>query len=116
MNDSPRCSVARTVELIGGKWKAVILYYLLDGTLRFGELRRTIPGITQRMLTLQLRELEADGLVERTVFPVVPPHVEYALSPFGRSLEPVLLAMREWGTRYKRRTERIIADREALSA
>jgi len=111
-----RCSVARTVELIGGKWKAVILYYLLDGTLRFNELRRKIPGITQRMLTLQLRELEADGLVERTVFPVVPPHVEYALSPFGQSLEPVLHTMRDWGTRYKRRTERIIAEREALSA
>jgi len=114
--DIPRCSVARTVDLIGGKWKAVILYYLLDGTLRFNELRRTIPGITQRMLTLQLRELEADGLVERTVFPVVPPHVEYALSPFGRTLEPVLRAMRDWGTRYKRRTERVIAEREAISA
>ena len=114
--DPPRCSVARTVELIGGKWKAVILFYLLDGTLRFNELRRKIPGITQRMLTLQLRELEADGLVERTVFPVVPPHVEYALSPFGTSLEPVLRAMRDWGTRYKRRTERIIAEREAIPA
>ena len=116
LNDIPRCSVARTVELIGGKWKAVILYYLLDGTLRFNELRRTIPGITQRMLTLQLRELEADGLVERTVFPVVPPHVEYALTPFGQSLEPVLITMRDWGKRYKRRTERVIADREAISA
>jgi DNA-binding HxlR family transcriptional regulator len=114
--DIPRCSVARTVELIGGKWKAVILYYLLDETLRFNELRRTIPGITQRMLTLQLRELEADGIVERTVFPVVPPHVEYALTPFGKTLEPVLRTMREWGTRNKRRCERIIADREALSA
>ena len=104
------------MELIGGKWKAVILFYLLDGTLRFGELRRKIPGITQRMLTLQLRELEADGLVERTVYPVVPPHVEYALSPFGETLEPVLRTMREWGTRYKRRTERVIAEREAIPA
>jgi DNA-binding HxlR family transcriptional regulator len=101
---------------VGGKWKAVILFYLLDGTLRFNELRRKVPTITQRMLTLALRELEADGLVERTVYPVVPPHVEYALTPFGRSLEPVLLAMREWGRRYKRRTERAIADREAQVA
>ena len=116
VDEAPRCSVARTVDLIGGKWKAVILFYLLDGTLRFNELRRKIPGITQRMLTLQLRELEADKLVERTVYPVVPPHVEYALSPFGQTLEPVLREMRDWGTRYKRRCERAIAEREALSA
>jgi len=114
--DTPRCAVGRTVELIGGKWKAVILFYLLDGTLRVGELRRKIPGITQRMLTLQLRELESDGLVDRTVFPVVPPHVEYALTPFGRTLDPVLRTMREWGTRHKRHAERAIADREAIPA
>jgi DNA-binding HxlR family transcriptional regulator len=116
IGESPRCSVARTVNLVGGKWKAVILFYLLDGTLRFNELRRKIPGITQRMLTLQLRELEADGLVERTVFPVVPPHVEYELTPFGKTLGPVLLAMRDWGVRHKRRTERVIAEREAIPA
>lgn len=114
--DAPRCAVARTVDLIGGKWKAVILFYLIDGTLRFNELRRRIPGITQRMLTLQLRELEADGFVLRTVYPVVPPHVEYALTPFGRTLEPVLRAMREWGTRHKRKTERALAEREAIPA
>jgi len=108
---SPTCAVGRTVDLIGGKWKAVILFYLLDGTLRFNELRRKIPSITQRMLTLALRELEADGLVERTVYPVVPPHVEYELTPFGQTLEPILRAMREWGTRNKRRTERAIAER-----
>jgi DNA-binding HxlR family transcriptional regulator len=112
----PRCNVGLTVELIGGKWKAVVLFYLLDGTLRFNELRRKVPGITQRMLTLALRELEADGLVLRTVYPVVPPHVEYALTPFGRSLEPVLLAMREWGRRNKRRTERALADRDTQAA
>jgi DNA-binding HxlR family transcriptional regulator len=110
------CAVARTVELIGGKWNAVILFYLLDETLRFTELRRKIPGITQRMLTLQLRELESDGLVERTVYAVVPPRVEYALSPFGRTLRPVVLAMREWGVRHKRRSERAISEREAISA
>jgi DNA-binding HxlR family transcriptional regulator len=114
--DIPRCSVARTVELVGGKWKGVILYFLLDQTLRFTELRRTIPGITPRMLTLQLRELEADGLVERTVYPVVPPRVEYALTPFGRTLSPVIRAMAEWGRRHKRQAERIITDRTALSA
>jgi len=115
-NDCPRCAVGRTFELIGGKWKAVILFYLLDGTLRFTELRRKIPGITQRMLTLALRELETDGLVERTVFPVVPPHVEYALTPFGRSLETLLRGIRSWGTRHKRRIERAIDEREQLSA
>jgi DNA-binding HxlR family transcriptional regulator len=112
----PRCAVGLAVELIGGKWKAVILYYLLDGTLRFNELRRKIPNITQRMLTLALRELESDGLVERTVYPVVPPHVEYELTTFGRTLEPVLRSMREWGTRNKRRTERAIAERGSLVA
>lgn len=114
--DLPRCAVARTVDLVGGKWKSVVLFYLLDGTLRFNELRRKIPGITQRMLTLQLRELETDGLVRRTVFPVVPPHVEYALTPFGRTLEPVLRSMAEWGTRHKRRTERALAERDTLPA
>ena len=112
----PRCNVGLTVELIGGKWKAVVLFYLLDGTLRFNELRRKVPGITQRMLTLALRELESDGLVERTVYPVVPPHVEYELTTFGRTLEPVLRSMREWGTRNKRRTERAIAERGSLVA
>jgi DNA-binding HxlR family transcriptional regulator len=110
------CAVGRTVELIGGKWKAVILFYLLDGTLRFSEVRRKIPQITQRMLTLQLRELEADGIVERTVFAVVPPRVEYALTPLGRTLEPILRSMRQWGTRYKEHAERAIADRQAISA
>jgi DNA-binding HxlR family transcriptional regulator len=116
MSGHPRCSVALTVEMIGGKWKSVILYYLLDGTLRFSELRRKIPGITQRMLTLQLRELEADGIVARTVHPVVPPRVEYRLTPFGLSLEPVLRQMAEWGKRYKHRCEHAISEREPVSA
>ena len=112
----PRCSVGLTVEMVGGKWKGVILFFLLGGTLRFNELRKKIPGITQRMLTLQLRELEADGLVERTVFPVVPPRVEYALTPFGSTLESVIRAMAEWGSNNKHRVEQVIADREPLSA
>jgi DNA-binding HxlR family transcriptional regulator len=89
------CSVERTMSLIDGKWKIIVLYKLLRGTLRFNELRRLIPSITQRMLTHQL--LEADGLVVRTVYAQVPPRVEYTLSVRGRSLEPVLMAMKEWG-------------------
>lgn len=91
------CSVERTMSLIDGKWKIIVLYKLLRGTLRFNELRRLIPSITQRMLTHQLRELEADGLVVRTVYAQVPPRVEYTLSTRGRSLEPVLMAMKVWG-------------------
>ncbi|MBY4638982.1 helix-turn-helix transcriptional regulator, partial [Gluconacetobacter entanii] len=87
-----------TLELFGGKWKALILYHLFeDGVLRFGELRRRLPNVTQRMLTNQLRELEADGLVSRTVFPEVPPHVEYALTDLGKTLEPVIKALKTWG-------------------
>lgn len=93
----PGCSVERTLSLIDGKWKIVVLYKLLRGTLRFNELRRLIPSVTQRMLTHQLRELEADGLIVRTVYAQVPPRVEYSLSVRGRSLEPVLIAMKEWG-------------------
>jgi DNA-binding HxlR family transcriptional regulator len=91
------CSVERTMSLIDGKWKIIVLYKLLRGTLRFNELRRLIPSITQRMLTHQLRELEADSLVVRTVYAQVPPRVEYTLSVRGRSLEPVLMAMKDWG-------------------
>ena len=91
------CAVERTLSLIDGKWKIVVLYKLLRGTLRFNELRRLMPLVTQRMLTHQLRELEADGLIVRTVYAQVPPRVEYSLSPRGRSLEPVLMAMKEWG-------------------
>jgi DNA-binding HxlR family transcriptional regulator len=94
---STGCSVERTLSLIDGKWKIVILYKLLRGTLRFNELRRLIPGVTQRMLTLQLRELEADGLIVRVVYAQVPPRVEYSLSVRGQSLEPVLLALKQWG-------------------
>ena len=94
---SPGCSVEAAIGLIDGKWKSVILFHLLGGTLRFNELRRQIPGVTQRMLTNQLRELEQDGLVDRKVYAQVPPKVEYSLSPLGRSMEPVLLALKTWG-------------------
>lgn len=94
----PGCPVESTLSFLDGKWKGVILYHLLeDGTLRFNELRRRIPSVTQRMLTKQLRELEEAGLVERTVFPVVPPRVDYKLTPLGLSLKPVIAALRLWG-------------------
>ena len=94
---SPGCAVEATLSLIDGKWKGVILFHLLDGTLRFNEIRRRVPGVTQRMLTMQLREMEADGLIRREVYPQVPPKVEYSLSPRGRTLEPVLVALKSWG-------------------
>lgn len=94
---NPGCSVEATLSLIDGKWKGVILFRLLAGPIRFNAMRRLIPAITQRMLTNQLRELEADGLVTRTVHEAVPPRVDYALSDLGRSLKPVLVALRAWG-------------------
>ena len=95
----PGCAVEATVSLLEGKWKCVILYRLAGGTLRFNELRRAIPGVTQRMLINQLRELETDELVERLVHSQVPPRVDYSLSERGRSLVPVLVAIKEWGDR-----------------
>jgi DNA-binding HxlR family transcriptional regulator len=92
------CTVEATLTLIGGKWKCVILWHLLrDGTSRFSDLKRRFPDITPRMLTNQLRELEADGLVHRQVYAQVPPKVEYCLSERGRSLTPVLEALKLWG-------------------
>jgi DNA-binding HxlR family transcriptional regulator len=94
---SPGCSVEAAIGLIDGKWKSVILFHLLSGTLRFNEIRRQVENVTPRMLTNQLRELEEDGLIERKVYPVVPPKVEYSLSELGRSMEPILLALKGWG-------------------
>lgn len=94
------CNVEATLDVIGGKWKGTILYYLLNQSQRFNELRRKMPDITQRMLTLQLRELEEDGIISRIVRVQVPPHVDYSLTEFGRSLEPILLLMRDWGDTY----------------
>lgn len=91
------CPVEATLDLIGGKWKGVILYHLQVRTLRFNELRRRIPSCTQRMLTRQLRELEEAGLVHRHVFAQVPPRVDYSLSAEGRSLQPIVGAMHAWG-------------------
>ncbi|NBW10556.1 MAG: transcriptional regulator [Caulobacteraceae bacterium] len=96
------CAVEVTLSVIGGVWKPLILFHLLEKRLRFMQLTRRIPNATQRMLTLQLRELEADGLVARHVFPQVPPRVEYELTDYGRSLKPILLTLREWGMAYQR--------------
>ena len=89
-----------TIAVVGGKWKPMILYALISGPRRFGELNRLIPGVTQRMLTLQLRELEEDGVISREVYKQVPPKVEYSLTPFGRTIEPILLLMEQWGEQY----------------
>ena len=94
---TPGCAVEGTLELIDGKWKGVVLYHLFEGTQRFSDIRRRLPRITQRTLTNQLRALEADGLIHREVYPVVPPKVEYSLTPRGRSLEPVIRALKAWG-------------------
>ena len=94
---SPGCAVEAAISLIDGKWKCVVMYHLLDGTMRFNEIRRRVLGVTQRTLTNQLRELEVDGLIVRKIYPQIPPKVEYSLSPLGRSLEPVLRALKAWG-------------------
>jgi DNA-binding HxlR family transcriptional regulator len=95
-----RCAVEVTIEIAGGKWKPLIIHYLLSGTKRFGELKRLIGGVTQRSLTLQLRELETNGIINRTVFNEMPPKVEYNLTEKGRSLSPLLIAMKMWGEEY----------------
>ena len=97
------CPVEATLGLIGGKYKAFILWKLMAGTMRFSALRRAVPYATPKMLTQQLRELEEDGLVSRTVYPVIPPRVEYALTDFGRSIRPVLESMYAWGSGYLQR-------------
>ena len=94
------CPVVNTLDIIGGKWKVLILYYLNEETRRSNELQRLLASITQRMLTLQLRELENDGIVHREVYPQVPPKVEYSLTEFGRTLMPVIEAMHRWGEQY----------------
>ena len=97
----PACPVETTLTLIRDKWKVLIIRDLLSGTKRFGELKRSIGGVSQKVLTAQLRQMEADGLLTRTVFPEVPPRVEYTLTRLGHSLKPVLDAMRDWGEAYQ---------------
>ena len=107
------CAVEATLSVIGGVWKPVLVFHLLNGKLRFNALCRAIPSATARMITLQLRELEADQIVKRTVFPEVPPKVEYELTELGQSLAPVLLNMRDWGARLQQLDS---ADRQMASS
>lgn len=97
MDDNNICPVAYTLDMIGGKYKALILWHLSEDTLRFSQLRKQIGNATAKMLTQQLRELEAQMLVKRKVYPVIPPKVEYSLTELGKSLLPILVAMRDWG-------------------
>lgn len=97
----PACPVETTLNLIGNKWKVLILRDLMPGTKRFGELKKSIGSVSQKVLTAQLRDMEADGLVTRTVYPEVPPRVEYNLTDLGMSLQPVLDSLWDWGENYK---------------
>jgi DNA-binding HxlR family transcriptional regulator len=106
-SNSEGCPVETTLDVIGGKWKGILLYHLIDGKKRFNEFRKLYPGITQRMLTLQLRELERDGVIHREVYKEVPPKVEYSLTEFGRTLEPIILLMKDWGEKHKDRVNKI---------
>lgn len=101
VKELPACPVETTLTLIGDKWKVLILRDLLPGTKRFGELKKSIGKVSQKVLTAQLRDMEQNGLVHRKVYPEVPPRVEYSLTPLGMSLKPILDAMRNWGEEYK---------------
>lgn len=96
------CQVDDALDIIVGKWKPIILLYLLkNGTMRFSELKRSIPDITQKMLTKHLRELEEEYIIDRVVYPQVPPKVEYSITDYGRTLEPILISMHEWGLKHQ---------------
>ena len=103
-DELPECPVATTVQLIGRKWKLLIMRNLMMRPWRFNELKKSLEGISQKVLTDSLRSMEEDGLITRTVYPEVPPRVEYALSDLGETMRPILDAMQEWGTNYKNGT------------
>ncbi|AFZ58672.1 helix-turn-helix transcriptional regulator [Anabaena cylindrica FACHB-243] len=96
----PTCEVENTIKILGGRWKVLIIRELITGAKRFGELQRSLHGITQKMLTQQLRELEEDGVVHREIYAQIPPKVEYSLTPLGESLKPILCAMHEWASQH----------------
>ena len=101
----PVCEVEATIRIMGGRWKPMIIYVLFDGPLRFSELQRRVPGITQKMLTQQLKDLEADGIVHRELFPAVPPKVEYSITEIGKTLQPLMKAMYLWAEIYRKARE-----------
>ena len=119
---SPDCGIgfsnglAVTLRIISGKWKPLILYFLLDGPKRYGELKRTIPGVSHKVLIQQLKELEADRVLVRTDYKEVPPRVDYALTPLGRSLAVAIVPLCTWGTQNMAEMENIFAERDALPA
>ena len=98
----PECPVATTVQIIGSKWKLLILRNLLQRPWRFNELKKSLEGISQKVLTDSLRSMETDGIITRTIYPEVPPRVEYALNDLGQSMRPIIMAMEEWGINYKK--------------
>lgn len=110
---SQKCHVTTTLKVLGGKWKSVILWQLRNDTLRFGELKKRIPAINQKILAAQLKDLEEHGVVFRKVYPEIPPRVEYSLSPLGKSLVPLLEAMFQWGEAYGSKNNPIDIAREA---
>lgn len=105
-----KCPMEMVIELIGGKWKVLILWHLAEETLRFNELRRIFPLVSQKMLTQQLRELESDGIIIRKVYAQVPSRVEYSLSDFGITLMPILYSMNQWGKEYAKNTDMCITN------
>lgn len=104
-NNLPACPVETTLMLIGNKWKVLIIRDLLTGTKRFGELKKSIGKVSQKVLTTQLRDMEEDGLISRKIYAEVPPKVEYSLTELGKSLQPILNAMLQWGTEYKEKNK-----------
>ncbi|MNC27667.1 putative HTH-type transcriptional regulator YybR [compost metagenome] len=109
------CAVEITLNMISGKWKGIILFRLLGGKMRFNELKRRMPNVTHRTLTLQLRELEADGIVKRTVYAEVPPRVEYELTELGQSMSPIILAIYKWGENYRNSQKNLAAAAQEAS-
>lgn len=107
LKELPACPVETTLSLIGDKWKVLILRDLLPGTKRFGELKKSVGTVSQKVLTAQLRDMEDNGLVHREVYAEVPPRVEYSLTDLGRSLEPILNAMKSWGEDYKSKNQAV---------
>ncbi len=106
-HDQNHCPVETALSIFGGKWKPLILWHLLHGVRRFGELQRLIPGITRKVLTEDLRALERDGIVARRVYEQIPPKVEYSLTKYGSTLRPVLAALCDWGSKHERRSAKV---------
>jgi DNA-binding HxlR family transcriptional regulator len=96
--EATQCPITATIDVIGGKWKPIIIYVLMDGRLRFGEIHKNIPGVALKVLSRQLKELEFDGIITRKVYPEVPPRVEYSLSPKGESLREIMHLLSDWST------------------